>query len=281
MVDPTRFDGRRSRRGAALPARPERRNRSRLCATGRGDDPGPACANAERAAPTRASGPRDYRQLLLPIRIGSGPTRVPGIDHVRVKAQLDVLPERLRLTAGAIRRDRPVEAQRRRRVVVLPGEHADRVRMSRAGGRLSVAGDLPGKRELPHLSPRRRPRKAPTQASTSSAAFITPRSQWSPRKRSKVAATGRECQPDPPRSHLPRGGPRPPPSRSRPPPVRPEIMRCVRAGAVPVLPPACRCHHRAARASRSTGRRCPGSSGSGRRDHRPPVRDARRPSGPP
>ncbi len=59
------------------------------------------------------------------------------------QAQLVLLAVGLRDPAGAVF---PAAVQRRVRVVVLPGEDADRVRVLRSTGRLSVARDLTGER---------------------------------------------------------------------------------------------------------------------------------------
>src|SRR6476619_6163351 len=97
------------------------------------------------AGPTHSGWGRRRRIVLLEsVRVAAGTAGHAGIDHVRVEPQLDVLTERLRVAARAIRSDLRVEAERRGGIVILPGEHADRVCVRRAGRGLAVAGDLTG-----------------------------------------------------------------------------------------------------------------------------------------
>src|SRR3954470_19281399 len=97
------------------------------------------------AGPTRCGWGRRRRTVLLEsVRVAAGPAGHTGIHHVRVEPQLDVLAERLRAAARAIRSDLRVEAERRGWIVILSLEHADLVCVRRAGRGLAVAGDLTG-----------------------------------------------------------------------------------------------------------------------------------------
>jgi len=96
------------------------------------------CGAGGRPRPVAASGPTQSDRLLQAVGVATGPACDARIDHVRVKTELDILSERLRMAARAVRRDLRIETQRRGGIVVLPGEHADRVGVCWPGGRLSV-----------------------------------------------------------------------------------------------------------------------------------------------
>jgi len=84
--------------------------------------------------------------VLQTERVRKTATRVAWVEDVRVEPDLHVLPERLRDAAGTVGRDAQVECERGRRIVVLTGEHADRVRVQfRVRGR-ACSRDLAGER---------------------------------------------------------------------------------------------------------------------------------------
>ena len=111
-----------------LPARSPRSQRTRR-------------GRAARRTKRRADFRREIQPPLQPVRVGARAAGDAGIDLPRVETELHVLAERLRLPTGTIGGDGRIEAQRRRRVVVLTRVRADRIGMGPCAGRLTRSGD--------------------------------------------------------------------------------------------------------------------------------------------